>query len=238
MEPSVLDEFDRLEPDVVVIVGDENSVSANVAAQVAPFAGQVVRLGGADRFETSQLIAEYAFDSAETAYIATGYNFPDALTAGAAAGADASPLLLTHGTRPSDGLLDTLNGLGVDGVYIAGDGLAVAISQEDVYEANGIEVLDRYAGVNRFDTGVLVSQASFDGPAARVYVGTGQRFPDALAGSAIAGAQGVPVFVSPSYCMWPDVLGEVDRLSGPQIVLLGDQNALDNNVFDLVECTN
>ncbi|SDH67309.1 choice-of-anchor G family protein [Agrococcus jejuensis] len=237
LEPSVIQELDRLDPDIVVILGDENSVSANVASQVDPYAGDIVRLGGANRFETSILIAEYAFNGADSAYIATGLNFPDALTAGAAAGALNAPLLLTYGATPTPGLISSLQDLGVEDLYIAGDANAVATSQEAAFQSAGFTIAERYAGANRFDTGVLVAQDSFAGSADRIYVATGLRFPDALAGSAIAGAQGVPVFVTRPTCMWADVLGEVDRLDDPQIVLLGDQNALDQSVFDLTACT-
>ena len=84
---SVLEEIERLTPDTIVIVGGEPSVSAAVADELDALAGEVIRLGGDDRYETSRLIAQHAFpEGSANAFIATGRNFPDALSAGAAAG--------------------------------------------------------------------------------------------------------------------------------------------------------
>ncbi|MFC7431476.1 MULTISPECIES: choice-of-anchor G family protein [unclassified Agrococcus] len=235
LEPVVIEELERLEPERIVIVGDVNSVSANVEQQAAGLSGEVVRLGGADRFETSRLIAEYAFQGAAEAYVATGFNFPDALTAGAAAGSVGAPMLLTHGATPPAALIETLRDLGVTDVHIAGDAFSVAATQDAAFEAAGFRT-DRYAGEDRYDTGVLVAQDNFGGPVDRIYVAQGVRFPDALAGSAVAGAQRVPVYLSPTTCLWDDVLDEIDRLGDPQVVLLGDELALDANVFALRPC--
>lgn len=233
---AVATELDRLDPDVLVVVGGTAAISANVATAAGQYAGQVVRAAGANRFETSVAVTDRAFDSATEAFIASGANFPDALTAGAASGSAGAPLLLTYGATPSAGLLAQLDELGVDGIRIAGGSAAVATSQEAGFEAAGFDVIERYAGANRYETGVLIAQDSFAGPSDRIYVATGERFPDALAGSAAAAAQGVPVYVSPTACLWGTIPSEVDRLDDPQIVLLGGTVALSDAVFRLETC--
>ncbi|WP_144721101.1 choice-of-anchor G family protein [Agrococcus jejuensis] len=233
---AVAQELDRLDPDVVVVVGGPAAISESVASAAGQYAGQLVRAGGANRYETSVLITDRAFGSADEAFIASGANFPDALTAGAAAGAAGSPLLLTYGSTPSAQLLSQLDDLGVEGVRIAGGPVAVASSQEAGFTAAGFDVIERYAGANRYETGTLVAQDSFAGPADRIYVATGERFPDALAGSAVAAAQNVPVYVSPSTCLWGTIPSEIDRLDGPQVVLLGGPVALNEDVFALRTC--
>lgn len=60
-------------------------------------------LAGADRFETSALIASTFFSSPQTIGVATGSNFPDALGAGPDLGAKQAPLLL----MPSSATLST-----------------------------------------------------------------------------------------------------------------------------------
>ncbi|QCR18300.1 cell wall-binding repeat-containing protein [Agrococcus sp. SGAir0287] len=233
---AVATELDRLDPDVLVVVGGTAAISANVASAAGQYAGEVVRAAGANRFETSVAVTDRAFDSATEAFIASGANFPDALTAGAASGSAGAPLLLTYGAAPSAQLLAQLDELGVEGIRIAGGSAAVATSQEAGFEAAGFDVIERYAGANRYETGVLIAQDSFAGPSDRIYVATGERFPDALAGSAAAAAQGVPVYVSPTACLWGTIPSEVDRLDDPQIVLLGGTVALSDNVFNLQTC--
>ena len=72
----VMEEVERLSPDRIVIVGGEPSVSPAVADALEPLADEVVRLAGADRYETSRLIAAYAFDASGSAFMATGRSVP------------------------------------------------------------------------------------------------------------------------------------------------------------------
>lgn len=88
----------------VVIVGGSAAVGEDVAAQVDGLAGETRRLGGADRYATSRLVAEEAMARGldlSPLWIATGNDFPDALAAGAAAGDMNATVLLVDGTSTS-----------------------------------------------------------------------------------------------------------------------------------------
>lgn len=83
-----------------VIVGGAAAVPASVEGQLrSAGVGDVVRLSGATRFETSSMIADFELKSGlgftmDGVMLATGKNFPDALSAGPLAGRSRSPLLL------------------------------------------------------------------------------------------------------------------------------------------------
>ena len=83
-----------------VIVGGTAAVPASVEGQLrSAGVGDVVRLSGATRFETSSRIADFELASGlgftmDGVLLATGMNFPDALSAGPLAGRSRSPLLL------------------------------------------------------------------------------------------------------------------------------------------------
>ena len=86
----------------IMIVGGEAAVPADVEADlVAEFgADHVDRLGGANRYETSALVAdwgvaEFGMDWSNVAF-ASGQKFADALTGGPLQGATGSPLLLAR----------------------------------------------------------------------------------------------------------------------------------------------
>lgn len=78
--------------DNVLLVGGENAVSADVARDIAEMGLRVVRVGGADRYETAVLLAEHAVYRASTpperclgnrrVGVAAGTSFADALVAG------------------------------------------------------------------------------------------------------------------------------------------------------------
>ena len=76
------------------IIGGVNAVSTDVENTLKTY-GDVERLGGADRFETSVMIAEKFFANPESAVIAYSHNFPDGLSGGPLAFSKNGPLILT-----------------------------------------------------------------------------------------------------------------------------------------------
>jgi len=97
----VADEIERLAPDRIVVLGGTAVVSAGVVAQLEALDGSplVIRLAGANRYETAVAISEEAFGAgAMRVYLATGLNFPDALAGAAAAAFYGAPVLLVPGT--------------------------------------------------------------------------------------------------------------------------------------------
>ncbi len=91
----VADELERLEPQRIIIVGGPAAVDESVRAALAPYAAEVVRVAGADRFATAEAVAASTARGA-TVYLASGLDFADALSAAAAAGAASSPVLLVR----------------------------------------------------------------------------------------------------------------------------------------------
>lgn len=89
-----------LKPATVYIAGGTKVVGAAVDPEVKGVTGgAVVRLGGADRYDTSRLIAERSVSAggfvADAVYLATGATYADALTGGVVAGSQRRPLMLT-----------------------------------------------------------------------------------------------------------------------------------------------
>ncbi|WP_072315008.1 cell wall-binding repeat-containing protein [Agrococcus sp. Marseille-P2731] len=235
----VLDEIARLGAERVVIVGGEPSVSAAVESAIADIetVSDVTRLGGVNRFETSRMVADYAFESAEGAYVVTGSRFPDALSAGAAAGHLEWPLMLvdTRVEIPSEtvALLDDLE---VERVRVIGDTNAVPSAQAGELVDAGF-VVSRQAGSNRFITSAIVTRAAFDSAEAGAYLASGVLFPDALSGGAVAGAQGAPLLITRPGCIDASVLSALESLSATSVTLLGGTPSLSEEVAALTRCS-
>lgn len=85
-----------LSPDKFYVLGGTAAVSETVVTQLE-YLGEVERISGKNRYETSVLIAEKFFDEPQAAVLAYGKNFPDGLCGGALAGAIdlMCPLILT-----------------------------------------------------------------------------------------------------------------------------------------------
>lgn len=237
LQDVVVDEIERLSPERIVIVGGEPSVSAAVADELEAMATTVDRLGGINRYETSRLIAEYAFESSSAAFFATGRSFPDALSAGAAAGSIDAPILLVDGMAGSvdQATLAEVERLGATDAYLMGDTMSMSNGIELQMDRAGITV-QRFAGANRFQTAVYVNQAFFGAPVTAMYIASGEKFPDALAGSALAAAEGSPLYLARASCVDSAIVTENRRLGQPPVFLLGDERTLSAQVEEYTIC--
>ncbi|MBX9472733.1 cell wall-binding repeat-containing protein [Microcella sp.] len=122
----------------IVIAGGTGVVTAGIAVDAATVPGvtEVVRKGGASRFETAALLNDYAFDSPTAGFIAYGFGFPDALSAAAVAGAQGAPLALSNGICTWVDSLNQFADAGVSQVTLMG-GTGVLGSSVARYEACG-----------------------------------------------------------------------------------------------------
>jgi putative cell wall-binding protein len=96
-------ELKRLRPRRIVVLGGTGSVSAAVATALKPYATSrsVTRLGGADRYASSAVVAAQ-YKSTPRAYVTTGKIIQHAYAAAAFAGKRGWPVLLTGpSTLPS-----------------------------------------------------------------------------------------------------------------------------------------
>lgn len=114
----------------LTILGGEAAVSATVAAELEAYA-PVARIGGADRYETSALIADYFFGGRNgSVVVASGRDYPDALCGGALAAAAGVPVVLTK-----HGGIDVADNYAVKaalGVVLGGD--QTGITEQDIVD--------------------------------------------------------------------------------------------------------
>lgn len=233
--PGVVAEIRRLAPDRIVVVGGPNSVSDAVLRALAAVA-PTTRVSGSDRYATARAIAADAFVTSSVAYLATGANFPDALAASAAAASLRAPVLLTDGggqsvDAPTAALLRSL---GVTTVRIAGGPATVSMGIENQLKGLGFRV-ERLGGADRFSTAAAINAQAF-ATSTTVFVASGYQFPDALAGAALAGGRGAPLFITPQHCFASVTDAAVSALNPARVVLLGGEATLSAGVANLSRC--
>lgn len=235
---------DQLKPSTVVIVGGPNSVSSAVEAQLKSLRPgvTVVRLGGADRYEVSRNVAAYAFPKssggASGAYVATGTNFPDALSASGAGGHTGKPVVLVNGSADSidSDTAAALQALGVSKVTVAGGPNSVSSGVlASLKSVSGVTSVTRISGADRFEASLNINQAAYD-TSSRVFFATGSNFPDALAGSALAGSLGAPLIVVHGDCVPQAVRLSLNDFDADRVTLLGGPASLDSSVQSLRSC--
>ena len=111
-----------LEGCTFTVVGGESAVSAKLMKAIEAY-GDVERLAGANRFETSVLVAEKYFDAPAAAVLAYAWNYPDGLCGGSLAYAMGAPLILTM-TDFEAQAVDYAESVGItSGIVLGGDSL-------------------------------------------------------------------------------------------------------------------
>ncbi|MFP5335925.1 MAG: cell wall-binding repeat-containing protein, partial [Actinomycetes bacterium] len=150
-----------------------------------PEPAPVLRYAGESRYTTAAAIAQESFPApVESVFLASGTTYPDALSGGPAAARNGAPVLLT---RPGDLPAETaaeLDRLQPRVVYVLGG--PGAVSDEVVAQAQQhAPTVTRLAGSNRYVTGTAISR-QFWSQAGTVYLASGETYPDALSGGALA----------------------------------------------------
>ncbi len=232
---SVLQEVKALAPAKIVVVGGPSAVSADAVAALAAVQPNVQRIAGSDRFETSRLLAKTVFGGTKGAYFASGLNFPDALSAAAAAGASAQPVVLVTGFGAADPATSAfVTGAKLTSATVVGGSTVISPSFDGSLTSAGA-VVTRIGGFDRFDTSHLVNSAKFP-TASTVYVASGLDFPDALAGSALAGMAHAPLFVTPNWCLPRSIGDDIVKMKATKVIFIGGPAALSNEVAEFLPC--
>ncbi len=233
-------ELTRLGPDQIIVAGGPASVSPAVVTQLGTFAPAVTRIDGPDRYEVSRNVTREAFGDggSDVAYVATGATFPDALSASAAAGSLDAPVILIYGqgatldSATSQLLID----LGVTDVRIAGGPASVSPGIETALRnVSGVTSVSRLTGVDRFVVSGATNRAAFSATES-VFIASGYTFPDALAGAAVAGALGVPLYVVPTSCIPGYVLDDFESFGVSQMQIFGGTGSVSAGAAALAQC--
>ncbi|HET8769026.1 MAG TPA: cell wall-binding repeat-containing protein, partial [Pedococcus sp.] len=196
------------------------SVALGASAEAAT--PTVDRVSGANRYATAAKLSSVSFPSGgSVAYVATGTSFPDGLAGAAVAGRDHAPLLLVTPTGIPSEVRTELTRLAPGRIVVLGGTGAVSGSVETALRGFTSGGVTRVAGSDRFATAAQLSRATYAAGVPNVFVATGADFPDALSGSAAAGAQRVPVLLVGTSSIPSATATELRRLRPARITVLG-----------------
>lgn len=215
-------------PFTVYVLGSKSVIDDNVIADIwylgegAPVAApasegaisHVVRVGGANRFETAARIAVREASSSkgigDTAFIVNGFAFPDALSAGPVAARHDAPLL---GVTVTNIPAATANFLaehpGIKKAVVVGSGSVIDTSVADALAAAPYSLeVTRVGGASRWETSRKLAEfgfANYGMSALSEILVTGSNYPDGLAASGISAFTGAPVLLTPGNVLSSEV---------------------------------
>jgi len=241
---SVRSQLRRLNPQTIVIVGGSSVVSGSVASALRSYADSVVRIGGANRYETSRLIAQRGltkgfFSKDEQVWVATGANYADALSAGAAAASAGVPILLVNGSASGiDSATRSFLSSKLEPTVarIAGGTAVVSNGVKNAIDAVSGVSTARYGGANRYATSLLINKFAHPDSAPDAFLTYGQNFPDALAGGVLAGISRGPMYITQTKCVESGVVNHILDLSPSTITVFGGTAVVSNSARDLRRC--
>lgn len=246
--PSVVAaEISRLAPKETIVVGSDATVSAAVYKQIDSVVGDLRRIGGTDRYDTSRKIIDDTYDYASEGndgigrlYVATGNNFPDALSIASHAARYRVPVLLVDGAK--DGLdAETRAAVAAqnpDGVTVLGRTDSISTGIENELESYGrYHGATRIGGADRYETSRLINEAA---PSWQLedttYLASGEVFADALSGARAASAQGMIMTLSRPDCVPAATVDSLKRAGIDTARILGSELTLSRAVGTVTPC--
>lgn len=195
LRQSTIDTLRELQADKVLIMGGPGAVSDSVKTSIEQLGYDVVRLMGADRFETAAAINDYVAKQNGKVIISSARNFPDALSVSAFAGSEQIPIVFVERNSIPESTQEFLNKYKFSKAIVIG-GPGVVSDQVLNQLPNPV----RIGGIDRFETNRKVINyfkptSDFKG----VILATGRNFPDALSGAPVSAKLDYPlVLVDPA----------------------------------------
>jgi putative cell wall-binding protein len=183
LNSSAEQQLQRLGVKTVYIVGGTGVISTDIEKRVKELGMDVIRIAGADRYETSVKVAEQVgFDG--QIVIASGENFADALSIAPIAAEKNMPILLTRASAIPESVKTYLSNKDISSSYIIGG--AGAVSDEAIKD---IKNTKRLWGASRYETNTAVLSEFYSSIShTNIYIASGDNYADAVSGAALAAA--------------------------------------------------
>ena len=190
----------------------------------------VDRISGPDRYATAAALSTFWSEvvwpevfTQQVVLVASGESFPDALSGGPLATMLTGPILLTQKNALPAPTKEALTQLRPGLILVLGGTGAISAGVQAELEqfVTHPSLVSRIDGGDRYEVSAKIAN-HWDG-AGRVYVASGEAWPDGLAGGAAAGAhhQGVPLLLTKPGDVPTRVMEVLRKLRPYEIVVVG-----------------
>lgn len=228
----------ELSPDKAYIIGGTSAVRSGIQNDIGRLNIDTERISGSDRYETAVRIAQkleqLRSTPAGTAFFAYAYNYPDALAVSSIAALSGAPILYA----PSSGNISTataryLRQSGVRTVTVLGGTKAIGSSVVESIKNAGVTRVDRISGSDRYATAMAIYRKYDDlFKSGDIAIATGESFPDALAGGAMAAKLGIPVILVGKNMNSSNVRSYISTKSYINVYIFGGTSAVPQKYID------
>lgn len=230
LSSAAYNEIIRLKASQAILVGGTGVIGTGIENQLKGIGVTITRIGGVNRYETSKKAAE-KIGVSNGIIIATGLNFPDALSIASIAGIKSIPILLSGKTSLDSSVSAFIKDKIIPVSYVVG---GTGVLAPEV--ASSVPNCKRLGGTDRYATNQIINiefagNLNFD----TVYLATGNDFPDALSGSALAAKNNAPIFLTDKNSISSGAIELMISKGVKHVVILGGTGAVSKNVEDIVQ---
>lgn len=199
LNTNTANELKRLKVKKVYIVGGPGVVSNAVAADISSLTYQGMqspvvseRIYGSDRASTSVEVAK-KINGFSDIVVATGDNYPDALSIAPVAAKKGMPIILVSKNNIAPSVDSFMKSRNLETAFIIG---GAGVISDNVMSR--FITAQRVWGNDRYETNInIINRFSTDIDFTEVFIATGEDFPDALAGSALAAKTSSAIVLTP-----------------------------------------
>lgn len=200
-------------------------------------AGQVTRIGEANRYATAAKVAVANWTTSDNAVLVSGEGYADSVSASALAKKLNAPILLTTAGSLNTDAESALSTLKVKNVYVVGGNTSVSQSVRDALKAK--YTLIELGGANRYETNAAVAEKLVElgvDPTNVMMVG-GEGFSDAISVSPIAAAKGEILLLGNNNAdSIKPVLNFINK-NKSKVTVIGNKNVINDEILDSVDGT-
>lgn len=196
-------------------------------------AGQVTRIGEADRYETAAKVATTNWTSAKDVVLVCGNGYADAVSASALAKQLDAPILLTETGTLSDSTYDAITTLKPQNIYIVGGNASVSQTVRNKLKSSNYNLIELY-GKDRYETNIAVANEllKLGVKADNVMLVSGEGFSDALSVAPVAAAKGqILLLGSNDKDSMKSVLDFV-KVNNSKVTVVGTSYAINDNMYN------
>lgn len=200
---------------------------------------QTTRLFGLDRYKTAKAISEqYNSGFVNSVVLAPGSNFANALPASVLAYKNEAPLLLIDSTASKtkeafEYITSHLTKIGK--IYLIGDSSLIGSDFESKLNQLGYKNVVNIKGADKYETDYLIAK-ELNVPIGRpVVISSGENFPDALAISSFAAANGWPILLSDKDAITPRIKEYIQEKQPSKIYITGGTAVISTMLEDEIK---
>ncbi|WP_315119241.1 cell wall-binding repeat-containing protein [uncultured Clostridium sp.] len=192
------------------------------------------RLSGKNRYETSEAISKYGWETSEYVIIAQGENFPDALCSAPLAKKYNAPIILTKGdglTEEGQRELKRLNPSNI--ILIGGEGVLSPKIEQYIKSNVKSAKIERIGGKNRYETSIKIAEKlGFNG---EVVIASSMYYADALAVAPIAAIKGMPIILTDKNTLPKEVKNYLKGKDMEKAYIVGGTGVISKEIGDELE---